>query len=101
MNNDAAALAADFTEDAILVEQTGSIFGREAIEKQWAYRLQKVHFSNLVSTVDPDSPSPDRREWQGGVGDQSTTIKGENFGPTQIKRYFFSFVRVMIGRFGC
>ena len=90
MNNDAAALAADFTEDAILVEQTGPIFGREAIEKHWADRLQKVHFSNLVSTVDPDSPHligvNGKEVW--ATGGWSSTIKGENFGPTQIKGYF-------------
>jgi hypothetical protein len=38
------------------VEQHGPFFGREAIEKLWADRFQKVHFSNLVTTVDPDSP---------------------------------------------
>jgi ketosteroid isomerase-like protein len=90
MNNDAATLAADYTEDGILVEQTGPIFGREAIEKHWADRLQKVHFSNLVSTVDPDSPhliGTDGKEmW--ATGGWSTTIKGEDFGPKQIKGYW-------------
>jgi ketosteroid isomerase-like protein len=90
MNNDAAALAADFAEDAVLVEQEGPTFGREAIEKHWADRLQKVHFSNLVSTVDPDSPhliGADGKEvW--ATGGWSTTIKGKDFGPTQLKGYF-------------
>ena len=44
--NDAAAVAANFTEDAVNVEQDGPMFGREAIEKLWADRFQKVHFSN-------------------------------------------------------
>src|ERR1700746_3628125 len=54
--NDAAAVAANFTEDAVNVEQDGPTFGREAIEKLWADRFQKVHFSNNLVTVDEDSP---------------------------------------------
>lgn len=34
MNTGAADLAVDFTEHAILVEQTWAVFGRQAIEKQ-------------------------------------------------------------------
>jgi spermidine/putrescine-binding protein len=47
-NNDAAARAALYTEDAI--------FGRDAIERHYADLLQKVHFSNHVLTDDQDSP---------------------------------------------
>ena len=55
MNSDVAAVAATFTEDGVLVEQHGLTFGREAIETL-GRQVQKVHFSNLVTTVDPDSP---------------------------------------------
>jgi SnoaL-like domain len=48
-NNDAVALAALFTEDAVLVEQSGAVNGREAIEKHYADLFQKVHFSWLPS----------------------------------------------------
>src|SRR6476469_4955792 len=54
--NDAAAVAANFTEDAVNVEQDGPLFGREAIEKLWADRFQKVQFSNNIATPDEHSP---------------------------------------------
>ena len=92
--NDAAAVAANFTEDGVSVEQDGSSFGREAIEKLWADRFQKVHFSDNVATPDEDSPhiiGTDGKEmW--ATGSWSATIKGENFGPTQIKG-FWSVIR--------
>jgi ketosteroid isomerase-like protein len=54
--NDAAAVSANFTEDAVNVEQEGPTFCRNAIEKLWADSFQKVHFSNNLVTVDEDSP---------------------------------------------
>src|ERR1700693_1378582 len=53
--NDAAAVAANFTEDAVSVEQDGPTFGRDAIEKLWADRFQKVQFSNNIATPDEHS----------------------------------------------
>jgi ketosteroid isomerase-like protein len=40
-NNDAAACAALFTEDAVLVNDTGPIYGREAIERWYAQLLNE------------------------------------------------------------
>ena len=40
-SNDAAAVAALYTEDAILVPDTGPVYGREAIEKYWAGLFKK------------------------------------------------------------
>jgi uncharacterized protein (TIGR02246 family) len=40
-NNDAAAVAALYTEDAFDVADTGPIYGREAIQKHWADAFQK------------------------------------------------------------
>jgi len=89
-NNDAAALAALYTEDAVLVEQEGPTYGREAIEKHWADRLQKVRYSNLLITVDQDSPhiigTAGNEMW--ATGGWSATIQGQNFVPTQIKGYW-------------
>jgi hypothetical protein len=80
------------------------VFGREAIKKRWADRLQKVHFSDLVDTVDEDSPhiiGTDGKEvW--ATGGWSATIKGENFVLTPNQGILFqSSVREMIGKFGC
>jgi hypothetical protein len=60
---DAAAVAANYTEDGVAVEQDGPTFGREAIQKLWADRFQKVQFSDLVDTLDEDSPSHYRYGW--------------------------------------
>jgi uncharacterized protein (TIGR02246 family) len=89
-NNDATAAAACFTEDAVYVTDRGPVNGREAIEKWYADLFQKVHFSDHIIAIDQDSPhiiSMDGKEmW--ATGGWSTTIKGENFGPTQIKGYW-------------
>jgi uncharacterized protein (TIGR02246 family) len=46
-NGDAAALATLYTEDAVLVNDTGPIYGRESIEKHWADVFKQVHLSNI------------------------------------------------------
>ena len=88
--NDAAALAVFFTEDAVFVTETGPIYGREAIVKHFADLFQKVHFSDHIGKPDEYSPhiiGTDGNEvW--ATGGWSTTIKGQDFGPTQIKGYW-------------
>jgi len=87
--NDAAAVAANFTEDGVNVEQGGTTFGRAAIEKLWADRFKQVHFSNNKVTVDEDSPhmtTDGKQMW--ATGSWSATIQGEKFGPTEIKGYW-------------
>jgi uncharacterized protein (TIGR02246 family) len=86
-NNDAVALAALYTEDAILVNDTGPIHGREAIEKHYADVFQKLHFSNHLMTADQDSPhiigTAGNEAWTNG--EWSTTIKGQDWGPNEFK----------------
>jgi ketosteroid isomerase-like protein len=55
-NGDAAALAALYTEDALLLTNTGPIYGREAIEKHYADVFQKVHYSKHLDARDQSSP---------------------------------------------
>src|SRR3984893_1984997 len=54
--NDAVAVASNFTEDSVSVEQDGPAFGREAIEKLFADSFQKMQFSNNIATPDEHSP---------------------------------------------
>jgi SnoaL-like domain len=50
--NDAAALAAFFTEDAVFLTDAGPIYGRGAIVKHFADLFQNVHFSNHLGKAD-------------------------------------------------
>jgi uncharacterized protein (TIGR02246 family) len=93
--NDAAAAAACFTQDAVYVTDRGPVNGREAIEKWYADLFKKVRFSYHAFTIDQDSPhvisTAGNEIW--ATGGWSSTIKGENFGPKQIKGYW-SVIRV-------
>jgi ketosteroid isomerase-like protein len=88
--NDSAAVAANFTEDGVNVEQDGPTVGREAIQKLWADRFQKVQFSNNRVTVDEDSPhiigTDGKQMW--ATGAWSATIQGKGWGPMDIKGYW-------------
>ena len=89
-NGDAAALAALYTEDAVLVTDHGPISGREAIEKHFADLFQKVQFSTHLAKCDQYSPrvigTAGNEIWV--TGDWSCTIKGQNFGPVDIKGFW-------------
>jgi uncharacterized protein (TIGR02246 family) len=88
-NNDAAAIAATFTEDAIFVTTQGPFYGREAIEKYYPARIQKGRFSNFVIKYYPDSIRPlgtaGNEMW--AAGEWSITIQGQN-GPTPFHGYW-------------
>ena len=94
-NSDAAARAALYTADAVVVDAgKGPIHGREAIEKHFADLFQKVHFSNHRSTIDQDCPhtlgTAGNEMWS--TGSWSATIRGENFGPMEIKGFWASIM---------
>jgi uncharacterized protein (TIGR02246 family) len=82
-NNDAAALAALFTEDAVYVTDVGQVKGRQAIEKWDADVFQKSHFSNHHTTVDqkfPHSIGTAGNEVR-AIGTWSDTIRDTNGSP--------------------
>ena len=56
-NNDAAAIAAFYTEDAVFVTSGGPKYGRDAIKKFYADLFQQFHFSNYTSKADQYSPA--------------------------------------------
>ena len=89
-NNDAAAVAALFTEDGVYMTDRGPVIGRPAIEKYHADLFKQFHLSNSLITVDEDSPhmigTASNELWATGVW--SATIQGQNFGPIQIKTYW-------------
>jgi uncharacterized protein (TIGR02246 family) len=54
-NKDAAAVAALFTEDAVFVTHSGTLYGRQAIEKFYADEFKAWHNKNFDRTIDPNS----------------------------------------------
>src|SRR5262249_8000030 len=58
LKGDAGAVAALYTEDAILVIETGPIYGRQAIEKYYADQFQEVRYFRHDTRYDPISPHP-------------------------------------------
>src|ERR1700733_5167914 len=54
--NDAAAVAANFTENGILVTPDGPIFGRDSIEKYYVGVFKQVQLSENLAPVYDDSP---------------------------------------------
>jgi uncharacterized protein (TIGR02246 family) len=88
--NDAAALAALFTEDAVQVTPEGILYGREAIEKSYADTFQQWHPTNHIAKVDQVNAISEVA-WK--VGEWSCTVQTEN-GPLPIKGHYASiFVR--------
>ncbi len=87
--NDAATLAALFAEDAVVVTDTGPIYGREAIEKHYADLFQKLHFSNHLDKRDQYSPhiigTAGNEAWSNGEWTQ--TLQSQK-GPIQLKGYW-------------
>lgn len=88
--NDAAALAALYTADAVFVSDTGPVHGRQAIEKWHAGVFQTWHPQKHLGTVDPDSPhrigTAGNEIW--ATGEWSQTGQGETGVPTPIRGYW-------------
>ena len=89
-NNDAAAVAALYTEDAVFVADTGPIYGREAIEKWYADVYKSWHPKNHITKRDQDSVhslgTAGNEAWD--HGEYSETGQGQNGEPIQVKGYW-------------
>jgi uncharacterized protein (TIGR02246 family) len=93
---DAAALAALFSDDAVLVTNTGPINGRKAIEEYYANAFKTTQFSNSTSTIDQDSPRSISATAMWVTGAWSTTVKGASWGPVEIKGFWGS-IKILEG----
>jgi hypothetical protein len=104
-NNDPAALAALFTEDAVLVEQSGPVYGREAIEKHYADLFQKVHFSNWLTTYDEYSPhiigTAGNEMWKTELGVGLFKARTSVLHKSRAIIHRLLLVRAVFGRSGC
>jgi uncharacterized protein (TIGR02246 family) len=86
--NDAAAVSALFTEDAVIVAPEGLIYGRQAIEKHYAEFFQQWHPTNNVVTTDQINAIGDR-VWK--VGEWNCTFQGPD-DPSPAKGHFASIL---------
>jgi uncharacterized protein (TIGR02246 family) len=83
-NNDAAAVAAFYTEDAIFLTTRGPVYGRQAIEKWYANMFKAVHPKNysfktfqMIGTADNIL----------SIGEWDETLHGKNGEAIQAKGY--------------
>jgi uncharacterized protein (TIGR02246 family) len=98
-NNDAAALAAFFTEDAVFVTDTGRRYGRQAIgrqaiEKQYAEWFKGGHASDHIGYIPGSSPDPNSTRFLGTTdnvmtsGEYSVTWQAQGQKPFHQKGYW-------------
>ncbi len=89
-NNNATAVAAFFTEDAVLVTDQGPVYGREAIENHFGGLFKEYHCSNHVGKPDQFSPhvigTGGTELWSSG--DWSLTLEAKTGDSIQLKGYW-------------
>jgi uncharacterized protein (TIGR02246 family) len=81
--NDATALAALCTEDAVQIGPEGPICGRLAIEQKYVDLFRQSHPTNMICPIDQVSMLG-KVSWNSGAW--SCTVQGEN-GPVSISGY--------------
>jgi len=91
---DAAAVASFFTEDAVLLNDTGPIYGRQAIEKYYGNVFSYLHYFGHHTTYDSTSPhaigTDGNGVWENGEWRSALAPRGEDCGPHEIRGYFAS-----------
>jgi len=89
-NSDAAAVAALYTWDAILVSPQGPVYGRDAIENWYADNFEQWHPKNHVDTVDSLRLIGTAGDAVWMNGEWTRTIQSPNGGPIEVKGYWSS-----------
>jgi SnoaL-like protein len=99
-NKDALAVAALFTEDAVLVAPDGIFSGRQAIEKRYEDTFQQWPFTFFNDLRDRHLKAIDNAVWS--FGEWGALFKARLV-PCSLTATFqrFIFVRVMLGRSDC
>ena len=89
-NNDAAAIAAFYTRDAVFVTPGGPIIGRQAIQKWFADLFRWWHKKNYKTKADGNAVhsigTAGNEAW--ATGEWSETGQGKNGEPIPIKGYW-------------
>ena len=85
--NDAAAVAALFTEDAVLVAPDGIFSGRQAIQKRYEDTFQRWPFTLFNDPRDCHLKAIDNAIWS--FGEWGGTLQDQT-GPVFVKGYFSS-----------
>jgi ketosteroid isomerase-like protein len=87
-------MASVYSEDAVLVADAGPIYGRKAIEKNWADTFAKIHFSKHVSKQEEYSPhvigTAGNEFWSTGEFEQ--TFQAGNASPPRISGHFLNIL---------
>ena len=90
-NNDAAAVAALFADDAIYAAPEGVFYGQNAIEKRFADLFQRWHPTNFIDQTHKMN-AMGNEPW--AVGEWWCTLESQN-GPVQVSGYWSEiYVRV-------
>ena len=84
-NKDAAAVAALFTEDAVLVAPDGLFSGRQAIEKRYEETFQQRPLTLFNDPRDCHLKAIDNAVWS--FGEWGGAVQGQT-GPGTVKGYF-------------
>jgi uncharacterized protein (TIGR02246 family) len=97
--NDAAAVAAIFTEDGVCVTPQGPIYGRKAIEEHYADVFAQFRLSNAVPKADKNSPyrfGADGNEvWE--TGEWSSDFQDSDGGPIRQNRGYYTAIYIRQG----
>jgi uncharacterized protein (TIGR02246 family) len=86
--NDPAAMAALFTEDAVIVSNAGSFEGQQAIKKYYTDNFAALHYAKHVAVIDPSSPHAINDSTMWATGSWSLTVQPKGEDPIPLNGYW-------------